>query len=194
MPPETRPETFTLEGRLYLRTHRTPLDRAPRCGAKTRSGRPCLSPAMELGRCRMHGGSTPVKPSVRKAKRALQSAAARHAHDTGTLDHVADALAVLRGLIIGRLDAAVSTDTDASAVTLETLRLVARSLDEVARTAVRYGVQPRAPDQSASIEQDQEALRTSLLEKFNRLSASQPVPDQIIADPTGAASNDTRSP
>lgn len=27
-----------------------------RCGAKTRSGRPCKGPAMENGRCRMHGG------------------------------------------------------------------------------------------------------------------------------------------
>jgi hypothetical protein len=29
---------------------------APRCGARTRSGGPCRSPAMPNGRCRMHGG------------------------------------------------------------------------------------------------------------------------------------------
>ena len=29
-----------------------------RCGAKTRSGAPCKTPAMPNGRCRMHGGST----------------------------------------------------------------------------------------------------------------------------------------
>jgi len=29
---------------------------APRCGAKTRKGTPCRSPAMPNGRCRMHGG------------------------------------------------------------------------------------------------------------------------------------------
>ena len=28
----------------------------PRCGAKTRRGTPCRSPAMANGRCRMHGG------------------------------------------------------------------------------------------------------------------------------------------
>lgn len=28
------------------------------CGAKTRSGAPCKTPAMENGRCRMHGGKT----------------------------------------------------------------------------------------------------------------------------------------
>jgi hypothetical protein len=29
---------------------------APRCGAKTRRGTPCLCPAMPNGRCRLHGG------------------------------------------------------------------------------------------------------------------------------------------
>lgn len=30
----------------------------PRCGAKTRSGRPCMSPAVSgKKRCRMHGGA-----------------------------------------------------------------------------------------------------------------------------------------
>ncbi|WP_315974481.1 HGGxSTG domain-containing protein [Microvirga sesbaniae] len=35
-----------------------PLLQAPRCGAKTRSGTPCQSPAVNgKSRCRMHGGS-----------------------------------------------------------------------------------------------------------------------------------------
>lgn len=33
------------------------------CGAKTRSGAPCKSPAMPNGRCRMHGGATPSGPA-----------------------------------------------------------------------------------------------------------------------------------
>jgi galactokinase len=33
--------------------------KAMQCGAKTRSGAPCKSPAMENGRCRMHGGKHP---------------------------------------------------------------------------------------------------------------------------------------
>ena len=33
-----------------------PMHRAARCGAKTRRGTRCLSPAMKNGRCRMHGG------------------------------------------------------------------------------------------------------------------------------------------
>ncbi len=35
---------------------------SPRCGARTRGGRPCRSPAMANGRCRMHGGSSPGAP------------------------------------------------------------------------------------------------------------------------------------
>jgi hypothetical protein len=31
---------------------------APRCGAKTRKGTSCASPAMRNGRCRMHGGKS----------------------------------------------------------------------------------------------------------------------------------------
>ena len=32
--------------------------KAPRCGAKTRKGTPCQAPAMENGRCRLHGGKS----------------------------------------------------------------------------------------------------------------------------------------
>lgn len=32
--------------------------KAPRCGAKTRSGCSCKAPAMRNGRCRMHGGKS----------------------------------------------------------------------------------------------------------------------------------------
>ena len=35
---------------------------APRCGAWTRRGTPCRSPAMANGRCRMHGGKLPGAP------------------------------------------------------------------------------------------------------------------------------------
>ena len=42
---------------------------APRCGAKTRVGCPCKSPAMGNGRCRMHGGaSTGPKTAEGKAR------------------------------------------------------------------------------------------------------------------------------
>src|SRR5450755_4231759 len=33
-----------------------------KCGARTRTGNPCKSPAMPNGRCRMHGGKSPGAP------------------------------------------------------------------------------------------------------------------------------------
>ena len=39
-----------------------PMHLSQRCGARTRSGTPCLSPAMTNGRCRMHGGASPGAP------------------------------------------------------------------------------------------------------------------------------------
>ena len=41
---------------------RLPMHLSPRCGARTRTGRPCRSPAMVNGRCRMHGGASPGAP------------------------------------------------------------------------------------------------------------------------------------
>ena len=39
------------------------LARAPRCGAKTRAGTPCQSPAIRgRTRCRLHGGRSPGAP------------------------------------------------------------------------------------------------------------------------------------
>jgi hypothetical protein len=44
----------------WLKNDNPPGDfsKAPRCGAKTRKGTPCLSPAMKNGRCRLHGGKS----------------------------------------------------------------------------------------------------------------------------------------
>jgi hypothetical protein len=43
-----------------------PMHRSRRCGAKTRSGHPCQSPAMTNGRCRLHGGLSPGPPKGNK--------------------------------------------------------------------------------------------------------------------------------
>ena len=43
-----------------------PIHMSPRCGAYARTtGNPCKSPAMKNGRCRMHGGKTPIKHGLR---------------------------------------------------------------------------------------------------------------------------------
>ena len=41
---------------------RMAMHRSPRCGARTRRGTPCRSPAMANGRCRMHGGKSSGAP------------------------------------------------------------------------------------------------------------------------------------
>ena len=41
---------------------------SPRCGAKTRSGKPCQAPAVKgKRRCRMHGGNSPGAPKDNKS-------------------------------------------------------------------------------------------------------------------------------
>ena len=42
--------------------NKSAMHQSPRCGARTRSGRPCRAPAMPNGRCRMHGGKSPGAP------------------------------------------------------------------------------------------------------------------------------------
>ena len=66
---------------------------APRCGAKTRLGCPCRSPAMANGRCRMHGrASTGPKTAAGKARiaaalvlRGNKEARVIEAHATATI-------------------------------------------------------------------------------------------------------------
>lgn len=40
----------------------TPMNDAPRCGARTRAGSPCGCLAMPNGKCRVHGGASPGGP------------------------------------------------------------------------------------------------------------------------------------
>ena len=50
---------------------------APRCGARTRRGSPCLAPGMPNGQCRMHGGAS---TGPRTAEGLARSRAARRKH------------------------------------------------------------------------------------------------------------------
>jgi hypothetical protein len=45
---------------------RLPMHLSRRCGARTRSGSLCRSPAMPNGRCRLHGGMSPGAPKGNK--------------------------------------------------------------------------------------------------------------------------------
>ncbi len=66
----------------------SPMHLSPRCGAKTRSGSPCRSPAMPNGRCRMHGGCSPGAPRERRngnyknGRFTCEAMARRHALST----------------------------------------------------------------------------------------------------------------
>ncbi|WP_109565860.1 HGGxSTG domain-containing protein [Jannaschia seohaensis] len=61
----------------------------PRCGARTRNGGPCRSPAMPNGRCRMHGGKSPGAPignnNARKHGRYTADAVAERREIAGLL-------------------------------------------------------------------------------------------------------------
>jgi rRNA maturation protein Nop10 len=49
----------------------------PRCGAKTRVGTPCRSPAMPNGRCRMHGGCS-TGPRTAEGLERMRRANTKH--------------------------------------------------------------------------------------------------------------------
>src|SRR5215218_2595591 len=51
-----------IKGNLMHKNKPLPMHLSRRCGAKTRNERPCRSPAMPNGRCRMHGGASPGAP------------------------------------------------------------------------------------------------------------------------------------
>jgi uncharacterized protein YjcR len=46
--------------------NKLPMHLSRRCGARTRRGSRCRSPAMPNGRCRMHGGMSPGAPKGNK--------------------------------------------------------------------------------------------------------------------------------
>ena len=52
---------------------------APRCGARTRAGTPCRAPAMQNGKCRLHGGrSSGPKTAAGLAK--IREAKTKHGY------------------------------------------------------------------------------------------------------------------
>src|SRR5262245_17053058 len=51
-----------LSRKLIVNQSKLSMHLGPRCGAKTRREKPCQSPAMKNGRCRMHGGSSTGAP------------------------------------------------------------------------------------------------------------------------------------
>jgi hypothetical protein len=69
---------------------------SPRCGARTRRGGRCQSPAMPNGRCRMHGGPSPGAPKGNRN-------AFKHGYYT------AEAIAIRRNIAIAGAGSMVTT-------------------------------------------------------------------------------------
>lgn len=80
---------------------RLPMHLSPRCGARTRNGHPCRSPAMTNGRCRMHGGKSPGAPLgnsfARKHGRYSAEAFARRRELATLLRNMRELLAEVNG-------------------------------------------------------------------------------------------------
>jgi len=74
-PEQTLPEMR----RGWLKNGNPPGDfaKAPRCGAKTRCGRPCQAPAMANGRCRLHGGLS-TGPKTLEGIERIRRAVTKH--------------------------------------------------------------------------------------------------------------------
>ena len=62
-----------------------PLASSPRCGARTRAGGTCQSPAMPNGRCRMHGGPSTGPRTPEGLKRMRE---AKISHGRYTREHL----------------------------------------------------------------------------------------------------------
>jgi hypothetical protein len=63
---ETRGEGLLRNQRNNPMQNKLPMHLSRQCGARTRSGSRCRSPAMPNGRCRMHGGMSPGAPNGNK--------------------------------------------------------------------------------------------------------------------------------
>lgn len=75
-----------------------PLAQAPpRCGAKTRTGCPCRSPAIVNGRCRMYGGKSTGPRTAEDLKR-IRNARTIHARYSAEMAYVRRLIAELRDL------------------------------------------------------------------------------------------------
>jgi hypothetical protein len=77
------------------RIHLSLAQSCPRCGARTRSGRPCRSPAMRNSRCRMHGGSS-TGPKTAEGLARIRAARTIHGRYSGEMTELRRMVAMLR--------------------------------------------------------------------------------------------------
>ena len=114
-------------------------DNRKRCGAKTRSGTPCKSWAMENGRCRMHGGTNPGRPIIHgrysvKHRESLNSKMQEFLSDPAPANLMPE-LAIQRALLEEFLDKV--TDGPVSAKTTEHIFDMTESISRLVERITR---------------------------------------------------------
>ena len=67
---------------------------SPRCGARTRTGKPCRAPAMACGKCRMHGGAS-TGPRTAEGLERIRKARTTHGRRTAEMDRMRAMVRVL---------------------------------------------------------------------------------------------------
>lgn len=77
------------------RIHLSLAQSCPRCGARTRSGRPCRGPAMPNGRCRMHGGPS-TGPRTPEGLARIRAAQTTHGLRTAEMEQMRKLVSELR--------------------------------------------------------------------------------------------------
>jgi hypothetical protein len=77
------------------RLHLSLAQSCPRCAARTRSVRPCRSPAMPNGRCRMHGGSS-TGPKTAEGLARIRAARTTHGMRTAEMEQMRKLVRELR--------------------------------------------------------------------------------------------------
>lgn len=84
----------------WLKNNNPPGDpsTAPRCGARTRGGKPCRSAAMRNGRCRMHGGASTGPRRAAGLSRSKRAAWKHGRYSAEPLAARRDARATMRAL------------------------------------------------------------------------------------------------
>ena len=67
---------------------------SPRCGARTRTGKPCKAPAMACGKYRMHGGAS-TGPRTSEGLERIRNARTTHGRRTAEMDRMRAMVRVL---------------------------------------------------------------------------------------------------
>ena len=98
MTPEPHAKRHPGRGWLKNGGHPGNWDNAPRCGAKTRAGKPCKAAAMPNGRCRMHGGPSTGPRTPEGIERIRQSRTKHGRYSKAAIEKRREARRLIRSI------------------------------------------------------------------------------------------------